>query len=107
MTACSSDDNRQSTLRSGSLSVNVVADNVVTVAGTSGLTEVSGYTTDGEDIFLTMASADGMYGHEWKDFEQFPQGQFYIAGTYALTAGCGMEEMEGFNVPSFYGTAEV
>lgn len=105
--ACSSDDNRQSTLRSGSLSVNIVADNVVTVAGTSGSTVVSGYTTDGEDIFLTMTSADGEYGHEWKDFEQFNQGQYYIAGTYKLTAGCGMEEMEGFNVPSFYGTAEV
>lgn len=105
--ACSSDDSRQSTLRSGSLIVNIVADNVVTVAGTSGSTEVSGYTTEGGEIFLTMASADGEYGHEWKDFEQFTQGQYYLAGTYTLTAGCGMEEMEGFNVPSFYGTAEV
>lgn len=105
--ACSSDDARDGTLRSGMLSVEIITDNVVTVAGSDGATAVSGYDTDGEEIFLTMSSDDGKYSHRWEDVANFPQGQFYLAGEYQLAAGCGMEEMEGFNVPSFYGSSEV
>ena len=107
VTSCSSDDTDGGALRAGSLSVDILIDDVVTVAGTSGSTAHSGYTTDGEEIFLTMSSADGMYSHTWTDFSRFTQGQYYVEGAYTLTAGCGMEEMEGFDVPSFYGESKV
>ena len=105
--ACSSDNSGYGSLNAGMLSLSIVHDNVVAVAGVHDGVYATGYDVADSDVALTMTSAGGEYSHTWDDASKFPQSQFYISGTYQLYALSGNPQNEGFDRPAFAGALEV
>ncbi len=104
--ACSSDREQFGTLNAGMFSLDIVTDDIATVAGGNGENVSTGYAPAAGSVSLTMTAEEGGYAHTWDNAEEFPQSQFYIAGVYNLSAISGNPEDEGFDKPAFYGSTD-
>lgn len=62
-------------------------------------------TPDLASFSLTMSSAEGAT-HTWDDFNDFEQGNRYIAGAYTFSATAGSVDSEGFDAPCYTVTTE-
>lgn len=90
----------------GSLAVSLeMQSTMITPDGKPSATEIP-YLPSSEEVTLTLSAIDGDYSHTWTDFSQFPQAEEYFVGEYTITALAGVEGMEGYDCPSFKGTAE-
>lgn len=57
-------------------------------------------------VTLTVSSADGMYSHTWPDASKFSSIELFFVGEYKAEAYAGVPGSEGFDCPSYYGSAE-
>ena len=105
LTACGDGNSLSGTPRAGVLNVTLTTDSRVTT--TDGGTLDTHYVTDPASISLTLSNSDGEYFHTWPDATEFPQGEYFLAGAYSLSAACGSNITEGFDLPSFSGNTVV
>lgn len=106
--SCGSDDRMEGALSAGILSIEVETDGEVRTfaSGSSGSMLTSYALVDGT-VSLTMSSQDGAYSYTWNDVADFTQDQAYLAGTYHVEVRSGDPSIEGFDIPAFYGEADV
>lgn len=100
--ACSSDSGAQFGAV-GTLSLNLEAQIfMLNPDGSTSDVRVPG-APESDRTAVTMMSAGGEYTHSWPAFDDFPQDDDYIAGSYLLRAACGNPDDEGFDTPVFAG----
>ncbi|WP_301344101.1 DUF4493 domain-containing protein, partial [uncultured Duncaniella sp.] len=104
--SCSS-DSLQGTVDAGSLSISVETDSRAVIAGKDGSIVDTGYLPADGTVSLTLFSSVGGSSHTWEDIGDFPQGEYYFAGSYSLEARSGDTMIEGFDTPAFYGEKTV
>ncbi len=104
--SCSS-DSLQGTVDAGSLSISVETDSRAVIAGKDGSIVDTGYLPADGTVSLTLFSSVGGSSHTWEDIGDFPQGEYYFAGSYSLEARSCDTMIEGFDTPAFYGEKTV
>lgn len=104
--SCSSDGSTGLT-GIGTLTVSIDSDNRLRLPSGEISDIECGTHPETSEIRLSMSDSNGSYRHTWENFDKFPQEESYFAGTYTLDVTSGNPENEGFNLPSFSGTAEV
>ena len=92
--SCSS-DSLQGTVDAGSLSISVETDSRAVMAGKDGSIVDTGYLPADGTVSLTLFSSVGGSSHTWEDIGDFPQGEYYFAGSYSLEARSGDTMIEG------------
>ena len=73
----------------GSLSISVETDSRAVMAGKDGSIVDTGYLPADGTVSLTLFSSVGGSSHTWEDIGDFPQGEYYFAGSYSLEARSG------------------
>lgn len=58
------------------------------------------------DLKLTLTKTDGTFTQSWDNMSLFPTDKLFKIGAYTLEASYGDEDVEGFECPYFYGSAE-
>lgn len=84
----------------GHLSLGVEIDNTFVRPDGSMVESIDFFRPELSDVSVYMSSSTGEYSHVWTSFADFPQGDVYFAGAYALRAFTGFEQ-EGFDRPYY------
>ncbi len=103
LTGCGGDEFNSKDTGSGRLSPSVALDAQVLSS-----VEESRAATDitGNDLAITLTSADGSISRKWNSIAEFPVDEDFKVGEYTLTASYG-DNSEGFELPYYSGTATV